>query len=261
MGNMTVILKNTSLKNTELRSWKPSDTLGNRLWLDGSDSSTITLNGSTVSQWDDKSGNNYHVSQSTASYQLAYETNVQNGLSALRGNGTSTWMERDGLTDLGSNENFTLFVVGKSLDHTSRDTLFGTSRIAAGRAVFKHTEILNWSSTLHGVFRSDGGVGGAVGLHTPNFVNNLILTTTGNSTVINTWANGSPALVNEPNVRFNGIQDNIQVGARVRDAASAINPVQWLDGYIYEIIYYNRELTDVERQLVEAYLSTKWSIT
>ena len=53
--------------------WNPSE-LGASLalWLDAEDTSTITLNGSNVSQWDDKSGNGRHVSQATAANQPAY---------------------------------------------------------------------------------------------------------------------------------------------------------------------------------------------
>ena len=52
--------------------WNPS-VLGAdlALWLDADDADTITLNGSTVSQWDDKSGNDNHAAQSTASFQPA----------------------------------------------------------------------------------------------------------------------------------------------------------------------------------------------
>jgi hypothetical protein len=39
------------------------------VWLDASNSSTITLNGSTVSQWTDLSPNGYTFTQGTASYQ------------------------------------------------------------------------------------------------------------------------------------------------------------------------------------------------
>ena len=35
------------------------------LWLDAADSSTITESNQLVSQWSDKSGNNYHATQST----------------------------------------------------------------------------------------------------------------------------------------------------------------------------------------------------
>lgn len=60
--------------------WRP-DELGAdlALWLDAEDTDSITLNGSTVSQWNDKSGNNRNLSQSTAADQPAYEATGFNG--------------------------------------------------------------------------------------------------------------------------------------------------------------------------------------
>ena len=50
--------------------WSPLQLGANlSLWLDASDASTITLNGSTVSQWNDKSGNARHATQATAANQ------------------------------------------------------------------------------------------------------------------------------------------------------------------------------------------------
>lgn len=53
--------------------WRPSN-LGSALalWLDAEDAASITLNGATVSQWNDKSGNGRHVSQATAASQPTY---------------------------------------------------------------------------------------------------------------------------------------------------------------------------------------------
>ena len=48
--------------------WNPS-MIQTALWLDAADASTITLNGSTVSQWNDKSGNTRHASQATTANQ------------------------------------------------------------------------------------------------------------------------------------------------------------------------------------------------
>ena len=51
----------------------PSGINGLELWLDASDSSTITKDGSNkVSQWSDRSGNNKHATQSTASKKPTY---------------------------------------------------------------------------------------------------------------------------------------------------------------------------------------------
>ena len=52
--------------------------LGPVLWVDASDATTITLNGSTVSQWSDKSGNGRHLVQATASKQPAYSATTFN---------------------------------------------------------------------------------------------------------------------------------------------------------------------------------------
>lgn len=57
------------------------------LWLDADDASTITLNGSTVSQWSDKSGNNRHATQSVSASQPTYDATGFNGKPAV------TWID------------------------------------------------------------------------------------------------------------------------------------------------------------------------
>jgi hypothetical protein len=52
------------------------------LWLDASDTSTITASGGLVSAWADKSGNSRNMSQSTSSVQPSY-TDTKNGLSVV----------------------------------------------------------------------------------------------------------------------------------------------------------------------------------
>lgn len=67
------------------RLWRPS-VLGSSLalWLDAADASTITLNGSTVSQWRDKSGNNRHASQASTANQPTYIVSGLNEQGILR---------------------------------------------------------------------------------------------------------------------------------------------------------------------------------
>lgn len=62
--------------------WTPAE-ITTALWLDASDSSTITLNGSNVSQWNDKSGNNRNATQSSAGEQPTYVTTAQNSLNVI----------------------------------------------------------------------------------------------------------------------------------------------------------------------------------
>jgi hypothetical protein len=53
-------------------AWTPAQLPSLALWLDANDASTITLNGPTVSQWNDKSGNNLHATETVASKQPTY---------------------------------------------------------------------------------------------------------------------------------------------------------------------------------------------
>ena len=65
-------------------TWTPA-VLGTQVaaWFDADNAASITLNGSSVSRWNDRSGNGRHVSQSSASAQPLYETNQLNGKPVL----------------------------------------------------------------------------------------------------------------------------------------------------------------------------------
>lgn len=65
--------------------WRP-DELGASLslWLDAEDTASITLNGSTVSQWNDKSGNGVDVLQASAASQPTYQATGLNSMPTLR---------------------------------------------------------------------------------------------------------------------------------------------------------------------------------
>ena len=57
------------------RLWRPNALAGSlALWLDAEDTASITLNGMTVSQWSDKSGNERHATQPTAASQPTWAT-------------------------------------------------------------------------------------------------------------------------------------------------------------------------------------------
>ena len=59
--------------------------IGLTLWLDASDSSTITYDSSNlVSEWRDKSGNGNDLTQSNASYQPLYMEDAVNGKPAIK---------------------------------------------------------------------------------------------------------------------------------------------------------------------------------
>lgn len=54
-----------------------------KLWLDAADTSTISLSGTSVTQWRDKSDNGYNFGQSTASAQPTSGVTTKNGLNVI----------------------------------------------------------------------------------------------------------------------------------------------------------------------------------
>lgn len=64
-----------TLRAAQSRLWTPRDLEASLYaWLDANDTNTIILNGSTVSQWIDKSGRGNTVSQATAAKQPTYSS-------------------------------------------------------------------------------------------------------------------------------------------------------------------------------------------
>lgn len=73
------------LLSNQSRAFTPTDIPGLALWLDASDASSITLDGSSnVSQWSDKSGNARHVTQATVMNRPKPSTATLNGLTAIK---------------------------------------------------------------------------------------------------------------------------------------------------------------------------------
>lgn len=62
--------------------WSPGQ-ISTELWLDGSDSSTITETSGAISQWDDKSGNARHATQSNAAYRPVVDAATFNSLPSV----------------------------------------------------------------------------------------------------------------------------------------------------------------------------------
>jgi hypothetical protein len=67
------------ITGTQKNIWTPA-LISTTVWLDASDASTITLVGSKVSQWSDKSGNNNHWLQADDSLRPTYTQSLINGL-------------------------------------------------------------------------------------------------------------------------------------------------------------------------------------
>lgn len=100
--------------------WTPAQLPSLSAWYDASDASTITLNGSTVNQWRDKSGNARHVSQATATNQPSYTTN------AITFDGTNDHLTASGI-NFSATDKMTVFMALRNVaaDITRSAFMFG----------------------------------------------------------------------------------------------------------------------------------------
>jgi len=203
------------------------------MWLDAADSSTVTLSGSNVTTWADKSGSSNNATQSTTSNGPVYSSNglVFNG---------SNWLTTP-ITSAPTAES--LFLVMRYTTNTTADIFTGTS---AGLREF----LIYNGSMFVGRFGTapSGTNGGAIASGTTNLLTYQYTTTQVTFTV-----NGR--------VTGSGAPPYTYTGSGTTFIGSSTFAPNNLYGTIYEIVYYSRSLTTTERQQVENYLTSKWGIS
>ena len=221
--------------------FSPTDLTGLVLWLDASDAGSITESGGAVSQWNDLSGNGYHVSQATEAFKPTLSVGAINGLDALNFPDDPTKMSATGVTSLAWKP-ATVFVVAK-INNSATDKTF----IAQGDS---------------GYFQFRATSAEKLGLLKSSAVN-LGESTTANSTAVASLSvvtydnSGNYAFFTDRAANGSGTNNqtltastNIYVGNR----QTAENFL----GDIAEILVYDTALGTTDRQAAENYLSAKW---
>ncbi len=262
----------------------PTAIAGLQAWYDASDASTLydaTSGGSlvaadgAVARWEDKSGNGRHATQSTPGFRPVRKTAQQNGLGALEFTGSSS--QRLAVSGSASTLNFlhssayTLFVVtkvgttstpnvlnpivstmstfsglpGMALYHDDRSAIPRSNRL--GHSVNKDSEGAHISYVSDDSFFTAGAFG--VMTATGNLTSG---TAAGKSTLYNTASvSASPASsTGSPSAASS--QSDFTIGA--------LSEQFFLTGQFAEIVIYNSVLSSTDRDMVRAYLKTKWGI-
>ena len=221
------------------------------LWLDANDSSTITLNGSTVSQWDDKSGNNYHISQATASNQPAYVTSVLNSKNIVRFDGVNDIMSNASAQPVAGSASRTIFYVfscnttftGWQYEY---GLYFGLASPVDGGVIAISQELAVRVSNGYRIFNQSNDDG-----------SHAVISAVQDGTNVSNysmWKNGNALSATSTLSKELNIGAGIHVGAHPQIS-------NWLDGDIAEVIVYSSALSTSDRESVESYLSNKWGIT
>ncbi len=238
--------------------------------MDASDSSTLTLNGSTVSQWNDKSGNNCHVSQGTSANQPTYSGTAFNNRPTVFFDATNDEMACD--------------TTGKTRVVNSQGNLFYA-------AVFEMlNDVIGWRM----IVGTDSGSGTANQgeLLLQRILNNPEIGVH-NSGVQNTGAAYAVAVTNlfVPRIATVGRSGGDMLGKDGTITVTATGPSQttyktersqtwnteaatnrimiggrqqpgpgWSNSRISEVLVMNRNTTADERERIEGYFAHKWGL-
>jgi hypothetical protein len=229
---------------------------GYSLWLDASDATTFTFSsGTRVSEWRDKSANNYHMTQATSVSQPNRNA-TQNSLSAVTmRSGSAEYFMRNTSYDW-AHSAFTLLCViqprtGEYTAYLSQDgngtlqlgqdpsnpSVLSVSRV--GQATSTSNLTLANNTTGQITFKSAGISSGNITVQIYKNKTAASSTTTQNSLGASTIA---------------------MIGGSRSDLAPAITDNYGDGGYLCEMLVYPSQLSDTDRNKVEDYLIAKWGI-
>jgi hypothetical protein len=248
-----------------LSGFSPRQFAGLQLWLDGSNQSTVTLNGTTVSEWRSKVGG-IALTQGTAAAQPTLTANYVNGRSALTFDGGDFLYAASAALAIAPSTSF---------------------------LVIDETTAVNFSGLLVGTpasgsdFSSTGGFV-TTGRDTGNAVGNTILrgsnvgAAVSAELVANSLSLGASAygrrlvsvLVTEStaSLRVGGVQgqndsahtvSGSSTGTLVggRFLSGAVSASFRFNGRICEILHYSRSFSLAETQAMERWLAQRWGVT
>jgi hypothetical protein len=258
--------------------WNPTQLPGLVLWLDASDSSTIFLNGSNVSQYNDKSGNNNNAVQATADNQPIY---ISSGLNSKP---TLSYIGSDFMTatiaGLRSFTAFSYFSVFQTPVAAAPDTnsvhIFGFGNFAAAFGPYpaNRSLVLGLSDvTLSGEYiaiagriNNTGRLGSTTYRRSANTPQIIAFQTSDAGTAL--WANGSAVSLDlasvittstnlAPNAIGYTVDDNLHLNSFRFGGSMSASP----DARNSEIVVLSAIASTADRERLEGYLAYRWGLT
>lgn len=241
-----------------LRTFRPIDIDGCALWLDANDATTLTLSGSNVTQWRDKSGNAYHAVgyNNTATYDAT-------GLNSRPALAFSSTKSMVAPVPAGTFPTaVSVFVVYQFSGAVSSSAVY----TIINRTLSQGTP----NAAPFSAYQNEGNVVRYIGNGTTQryeFTAGTTYTSTTPSIYYFNIASNANTTWNESvngrttaytltlgTAGYGDTASNVCIGGRLDTAV-------FMNGFISEVIMYNTTLTNAQRQQVETYLVSKWKIT
>jgi hypothetical protein len=229
------------------RKWTPANTT-TTMWFDAADSSSITLNGSTVSQWNDKSGNNNHATQATGASQPTYTSNSVNGLPTLTFNGSNSLNSTSAINGSALN----VFLVTRSGPVSAEDVLLTTRTATSSGFEIYHAN--SYSARLR-VFPGTGDrvAGSSTFLPQATYLQ---------SVTVNSTTSTITSAINGETIAGVGSSTMAASGAllRIGSIQGASGGGNW-DGLLAEVVISTAVYSNTIYLQMEGYLAHKWGLT
>jgi hypothetical protein len=214
----------------------------------------VTLSGSNVTQWTDKTGNGFHFTVPSGFISPVYTSNAINGLPALSFTTTGgDQMLRN--TSISINVSaYTIFALVRQ--NASAPSPYGANYILGGNPTGGEYSLLYGTYTGGNFISSTGNSSNTWNDLAVNSPNTQLKSTTLTGMVVN-------GTVLTPYI--NGTAMNTKTGTTGPYTGMSVGGMQnggqiW-GGFICEILIFNSALTSSERQVVEGYLANKWGLT
>lgn len=244
--------------------FSPASIAGLKAWYDAADTATISLSGSAVTQWNDKSANAYNLTQGTAARRPQSGVDTLNSLNVITFDGNDV-LQAATAADwdfLHNSTGATIFFAAYFNSVATSGVLFATGNSTAQSGVY--IERSSADALLTEVYRGSGGT----------FVSSLTAGTLTDATakyasmvLDNSNATASNRLIYKINAGSN-LTGNIETGSP--SAATANNPLYvgsydtagstGFQGQFAEIIMYSGILSSGDIALINSYLASKWAL-
>lgn len=228
----------------------PSNLPSLKLWLDASDSSSITLAGSDLTTWNDKSGTGNHLTEATNRPSIA--TAQQNGLDGVYFDGTGEMMSKSSPIGLGNFGTFSAYIVCSNEDENNICFSVGVYDIDGGDACWAFTKqtqerhqlwVVTGSTAFSRTAPTDKGAEGAAYWGSGVFEENV-----GRAAWVEESTSSATA-----NFPLESTAD-LTIGD-----ANATGYEPW-KGHIYEVLFYGVAHDTATRESVQNYLKAKWNV-
>jgi hypothetical protein len=208
-------------------------------WWDASDAASITSSGGAVSQWNDKSGNGFHVVQATAGNKPTTGTRTINSLNVLDFDGGDVLAKSSSFYGSANG----IYVV------LEPDTVSGTDLIVHSGAA----GVADWSFFLNGgvpsFFGGSGSVtSGTLSTGVPVLLAFRLGSLGGFARIRNNGTYGGGAVPGTPGYA------NLEIGADN-------SPTNFFDGKIAEVILVGSIVGGGHDSDIRSYLAAKWGVT